>query len=105
MCESRECESKECLVLCSQSGRHSLYASSGDGVKIDPIEVLGFYVCPTVGHMSLLATKGTHPCDMEWRPRWMPRAVWVEGKSHDPEAMAIWLGLQGYFAHKTPPPP
>ena len=28
----------------------------GDWVKIDPNEVPGYYVCPTVGHTSLLAT-------------------------------------------------
>jgi len=32
--------------------------SSDDEVKIDPKEILGSYVCPTVGRMSLLATWG-----------------------------------------------
>ena len=35
---------------------HFLYLSSGDGVNFDPKEVLGPYVCPTVGRIELLAT-------------------------------------------------
>jgi hypothetical protein len=35
-----------------------MYSSSGDGVIVDPKLVLGSYVCPTVGLVSLLGTWG-----------------------------------------------
>ena len=33
-----------------------IYPVGGDWVKIDPTEVLGSFVCPTVGRTSLLTT-------------------------------------------------
>jgi len=45
-------------VLACAEGSLRVHSLSGDGVKSDPKEVLGFYVCPTVGRMRLLATSG-----------------------------------------------